>query len=215
MTLRHSPSTHLKYRCASPHAVWWPALCDIIRVRCRRCSGCLAVRETHWVMAAAREQVRAHKTWFITLTFRPADRLQVHSDASALRQISPTATQAQRLARAAGYAVTRYLKRLRKAGFAFRYLIVAEPHRDGFPHFHGVIFDQRQSEGFGEALATQWDAGFTKVAAVKDARALRYVCKYLSKENYSRVRASKKFGDDPNAPPEHVWDPTTYKSVAK
>lgn len=159
-------------------------------------------------MAAAREQVRATQTLFITLTFRPAERLQVHSDATALHQISPRATQAQRLARAAGFAVTRYLKRLRKAGFVFRYLIVAEPHRDGFPHYHGLIFVSGRSEGMFAALSEEWLEGFSKVATVKDARALKYVCKYLSKENYARVRASKFFGVDPNAQ-VNAWGRTT------
>lgn len=214
MTPRSTSPSHLRYRCASPHAVWWPAASDLIRVRCRRCKGCLAVRETRWVMAAAREQVRATQTLFITLTFRPRERLQVHSDATALHQISPRATQAQRLARAAGFAVTRYIKRLRKAGFEFRYLIVAEPHRDGFPHFHGLLFGNdldglsvRDPVTNKYSLA-HWDEGFSQVATVKDARALKYVCKYLSKENYARVRASKFFGVDPNAQ-VNAWGRTT------
>lgn len=205
---RAKPRQRRTYRCTSPHVVHWAAAASNLRVRCRRCEGCLNVRETHWVLAAAREQVRAKKTWFITLTFRPADRLKVFSDASALHQISPRLSQSQRLCRAAGVAVTLWLKRVRRAGFGLRYMVVPEPHRDGFPHFHALVFDTKGRADLREALESAWEWGFTKCVAVKDARALRYVCKYLAKERFGRVRASKQFGVYPELEGRPIWDPT-------
>lgn len=153
-------------------------------------------------MAAAREQMFAKKSYFITLTFKPAERASIFAEATRQIDVFPHRTQAGRLVSAAGSSVTKYLKRLRKAGFRFRYLIVAEPHRNGFPHYHGLIFDlagPTEKPLTPDILGAEWSGGFSMVKGVRDANALRYVCKYLSKEKFARVRASKHFGDPSGA----------------
>lgn len=100
----------------------------------------------------------------------------------------------ERLVTAAGRYITTYTKTLRKRGFQFRYIFVPELHRDGFPHFHGLIHDQGPDLIKWADLAACWVAGFQVSKAVRDARALRYVTKYLSKDRLGRVRASLNYG---------------------
>lgn len=211
MTPRSLPALHL--RCRSPHRVKWVVAEEFIDVRCRQCEGCFRVRQWHWLSAAAHEQAFAKSTWFITLTYRPAVRATILNDASALRVgAHAPAPQSRRLVQASGRHVAKYFKRLRKAGFQVRYLCVPEPHRDGFPHWHGLVHDQAGTLTW-EALTDEWTAGFSVVKIVRDANAMRYVTKYLAKANYGRVRASKNYGApeqrEASTPPSEEGGPQT------
>lgn len=177
-------------RCTSPVRVYWPALCVWLNARCRRCSGCMKTRQWSWVSKAAHEQAFATKTWFVTLTFGPNRRRAIMSAASALGDDQDTD---QRLVRASGVYVAKYIRSLRKKGLECRYLFVPELHRDGFPHWHGLVHDLKDTLTWA-TLSTGWSAGFSVCKIVRDAKALRYVTKYLSKDRLGRVRASINYG---------------------
>lgn len=199
---------HQHLRCTSPARVSWPVLCTSISVRCRRCEGCKRLRQWAWTARSAHEQVFAKKTWFATLTYRPSDRSAIMQRASATWQESdgdPT----KRLITASGSYVSNFCKTLRKRGFEFRYIFVPELHRNGFPHWHGLIFDQTGQLDWRQ-LTTAWSAGFSVMRLVRDANALRYVTKYLCKDNIGRVRASINFGSPGLVPP---GEPPTYVDV--
>lgn len=100
----------------------------------------------------------------------------------------------QRLVRASGIAVSKFFKRLRKSGFEFRYVCVPELHRDGFPHWHGLVHDLR-GDLLWKDLSNRWTSGFSVCKLVKDEKAIRYVTKYLSKAMHGRVRASLRYGE--------------------
>lgn len=188
---RKQPSKRM--RCSSPFRVKWAVVEEFISVRCRRCEGCMRVRQYSWMARAAHEQAFAKNTWFITWTYRPSVRKSVQQRASELgKDCSHTVTQ--RLVAAAGEYVSDTVKRLRKGGFAFRYLCVPELHRDGFPHWHGLIHDL-DGDLNHEVLTAAWREGWSVVKLVRDANALRYVTKYLSKERLGRVRASLSYGE--------------------
>lgn len=178
------------FRCANPIGVYWTALCSYVYVRCRRCEGCMKVRQYGWTARAAHEQVFAKATWFITLTYGPRRRASVFARASAMEREK---SAEHRLIKAAGGYVSNYFKLLRKSGYEFRYLCVPELHRNGFPHWHGLVHDQRGDLTW-EALNSGWSPGFSVVKLVRDANALRYVTKYLCKEKLGRVRASLNYG---------------------
>jgi hypothetical protein len=147
----------------------------------------------------------ANRTWFVTLTFAPEQRFRVKQEASkASRIYAPerfeiTLTdheQFSALASAAGKHVTRWLKRVRKnSGARFRYLLVAEAHKDGFPHFH-LLLHEGTSIVTKRTLQGAWTAGFSsaKVVDCANGKAGYYVCKYLTKSVSARVRASLKYG---------------------
>lgn len=103
-------------------------------------------------------------------------------------------TQNRRLVEATGVAVTAYWKALRKRGYEFRYIAVPELHRDGFPHWHGLVHDLRGDLPW-KPLNELWLSGFSVIKLVKDAKAIRYVTKYLAKDTTGRVRASLRYGD--------------------
>lgn len=139
---------------------------------------------------AAHEQALAKKTWFITLTYAPRHRESILIRAT--REGSEQST-GRRLVSAAGSYVSDYFKALRKRGHEFRYLCIPELHRDGFPHWHGLVHS-KSGELTWSDLTLAWSCGFSVVKLVRDANALRYVTKYLCKEKLGRVRASLNYG---------------------
>jgi hypothetical protein len=93
--------------------------------------------------------------------------------------------------------LTKYLKRVRKeSGAKFRFLLVAEAHKSGLPHYHLLLHEHDQFRPVRKSvLEAQWKAyGFSKWRLIEDERAARYVCKYLSKDAIARVRASIRYG---------------------
>lgn len=194
----------MAYNCESPRAQRYEALQTYIGVRCRKCSSCLKARQWLWRIRAAREQVAAKHTWFVTLTFGRNARARILADASSR---DDGASQADRLTRAAGWFVGNYCKRLRKSGFKVRYVWFAEPHANGFPHFHGLIHDQTGtlSEAQRAAIVAEqlgplesaWSAGSQVVVLpVRDGGAIFYVTKYIAKGRFGRIRASASYGGE-------------------
>lgn len=181
---------HAHLRCSSPAGVWWPALQSSIYVRCRRCEGCLRLRQYSWMARAAHEQAFAQRTWFVTLTYGPDHRAAIMRSASQAKSGKPTS---KRLITASGRYVSGLCKTLRKRGFEFRYIFCPELHQNGFPHWHGLIHCDDELKW--AHLTSAWSAGFSVVKLVRDANALKYVTKYLSKYKLGRVRASLHYGD--------------------
>lgn len=91
--------------------------------------------------------------------------------------------------------LTKYLKRVRKeSGVKLRYLLVAEAHKSGAPHYHLLIHEAGLAPVRHAVLSRQWKLGFSKYNLVKDNRAAFYVTKYLAKSALARVRASQGYG---------------------
>lgn len=180
-----------KYRCQSPVRVWYEAAQGYLDVRCRRCDRCRLMVQYSWLARSAHEQARAKGVWFVTLTFGPVRRREIFASASAMSENGASSTN--RLVRSSGRHVAKFFKLLRKAGFKFRYIFVAELHRDGFPHWHGVLFDQVGNLHW-ESIDKAWSSGFLVAKVVRDANAIRYVTKYIAKAPVGRVRASLNFG---------------------
>lgn len=141
---------------------------------------------------AAWEQSRSKATWFFTFTYGPLARANILSRAHALED--GRRSQSERLCRAAGTYVAAYMRRLRKGGLRVKYLAVPEPHRDGFPHWHGLVHDLDGNADW-ETLTHGWSHGWSVFKIVRDVGAIGYVTKYIAKERYGRIRASIKYGD--------------------
>lgn len=95
----------------------------------------------------------------------------------------------------------------------WRYLLIAEAHQaegstDTRPHFHMLLhcvwpgFEQKSSRLFVPSLGKevdtwpfleeQWSAlGYATIRRVTDSKSAAYICKYLSKDSRTRVRASR------------------------
>lgn len=173
-----------------------------LQVRCRKCRWCKASRSRLWAEKAANEFNHAPRTWFLTLTFAPGVHYQRLAQAR-LRNAGYDDLAADRrfalLVAEYGPDITRFIKRVRKNSRApCRYLLVAERHSrvlEGYPHFHMLVHEVDADRPIRKAvLKNAWQEGFCKVVLAHDARSALYLCKYLSKEASTRIRASFKYG---------------------
>jgi hypothetical protein len=157
----------------------------------------------------AESEIRAAKgrTWFVTLTLAPERHFWVISQARhrlAAQAIDFDAMSERDRFREQvniiNQEITLWLKRLRKQSNApLRYVLVAERHKSGLPHFHALLHEMDESTPVRAALIkSQWRFGFSQCKLVAQGenpqKAARYVSKYLSKDALARVRASVGYG---------------------
>lgn len=170
-------------------------------VRCRRCEACLAHRGRVWTARAVSETLASHRTWFGTLTLHPdrATQARYAADralAAAISDRGDTTNQFRAMVDFVNPEITRMLKRIRKnSGAGLRYLLVAEAHKSGMPHWH-ILLHEHSVACPKRILDQAWQYGFCKwkLVETQEPRQARYVCKYLSKAALSRVRASAYYG---------------------
>jgi len=169
----------------------------VMHVRCRKCDRCLRQRRHEWIRRALREIELADRTWLVTLTMRPDEHYRLLLTAQKnKRDISTEDARLQAELAEAGREVTLYLKRLRKeSGSRLRYLLVAEQHKSGLPHYH-MLMHERCGCVKHATLQGQWHLGFSHAKLLADANGARYVAKYIMKCTGLRVRASVHYGND-------------------
>lgn len=172
-----------------------------VRVPCRKCDECLKHRRRLWTARAMTETRNALRTWFGTLTVSPDRRFHAMmlADRKSCGELDKMTDLERTRAVAAQLApeVTRWLKRVRKeSGAKLRYLLVVEPHQDGFPHFHMLLHEVTITPVPKRILEAQWSYGFSSWRLVPNGemRQVSYVCKYLTKSAQTRVRASRHYG---------------------
>lgn len=198
------PATHKGMRGNIPKGVL------VIMAKCRRCERCLKERSWMWADKARLETEQSERTWFVTLTFKPEQRLVMESvlrlDYSERGEDFDRLNEDERFlafSAASGDRVQRYVKRLRKGSpdwaekpIRLRYLAVSEAHKDGFPHWHMLIHEYPEERLQWRRLSREWTAlGFAKFNLCgEEAVEARYVCKYLAKSMLARVRASNGYG---------------------
>ena len=172
--------------------------------RCRRCGPCLGRRRNLWAARARDEVAMSTRTWFATLTLAPSAHWHLECRASArlteggvdLRKLPPDERFAE-IVKEYAEELTKFMKRVRKnSGAILRYLLVAERHKSGKPHFHALIHEIGTDVPIRHTvLRSAWKLGFTKFKLVeRDVKACWYVSKYLAKDVASRVRASLGYG---------------------
>lgn len=172
--------------------------------RCRKCDRCRAQRAALWRMRAIAETSRAPRTWFGTLTLKPEEQLLSRLRAQA--RLAAEGVDWDTLGQGEQFSahqsevsgeLTKYLKRLRKqTSSPFRYLLVAEQHKSGDPHYHVLIHEVDPDQPIRHAqISGQWKLGFSRFKLIDNANMAGYVCKYLSKSAKARVRASQRYGD--------------------
>ena len=165
-------------------------------VACRKCARCLRRRRREWTMRSAAEISMAQRTWFVTLTIRPAQLYicEVIANKRDIQLMERTQEEQER----ARFAVIveeiqRFLKRIRKNSKAkLRYICVQELHKNGNPHYH-LLIHEVEGTLTKAVLQTAWSYGFSQ-AKLADPKTAIYVCKYLTKGEGARVRASLGYG---------------------
>lgn len=199
---------------------WDKPINTVLDVRCRKCPACLRARSRHWTLRAQEEIACSQRTWFGTLTLSEANqvkalyRAQLSASRRGIDWRYPVKRSCEdtlqsyerrcdqdrfiRVCRAIAPEVTKWLKRVRKeSGAKLRFILVAEAHKSGKPHYHCLIHEVSGSAPIRKrTLQDQWKLGFTQFRLVEEgeSRAARYVCKYLTKSAKARVRASVAYG---------------------
>lgn len=173
-------------------------------VKCRKCPRCLRERAWLWMYRAKNELAASQRTWFITLTFNPTVQMQALNecrmalirnglDFDALSVSQQFSERHQVL----GKVVTLFLKRLRKQSNAsVRYMLVAEAHESGAPHYHMLLHDSEHRITY-RMIENEWSQnGFlhAKLVDANQPKVVWYVCKYIAKSSLARVRASLAYG---------------------
>lgn len=176
-----------------------------VHVPCRKCPACLAARSRLWAARARFEIKRSARTWFGTLTLAPEYHMRTLSAArqAAARlgedfECFDQSRQFVERHKIVSAEITKYLKRLRKdSGAAFKYLLVAEPHKSGLPHYHILVHEVSQwAPVTRRQLQDNWACGFSRWKLVDNEKPAGYVAKYLSKTIAARVRASIGYGKE-------------------
>lgn len=181
-----------------------PQVLEVL-TRCRKCDRCLRARARRWYGAALRETTYSSRTWFGTLTLDPGEQFRALSaarDKLAKQGVDFDTLNAheQFVARhvAIGPELTRYIKRVRKNSRArLRYLLVAEKHKSGDPHYHMLVHESADGGTVPHRiLSTSWNVGFERwrLSDPTKPHSSAYLCKYLSKSLSARVRASQSYG---------------------
>ena len=175
-----------------------------LKVRCRRCRPCLRFRSMVWRSRAEVEMRLSRRTWFGTLTLRP-DRHTYYMYQAALAasrsgidfESEPEHEQFRRRHVEISKEISKFLKRVRKRSGAYlRYLLVAEAHKSGLPHYHLLVHEVTDRPVTKRQLESCWRDGFSKWKLVEadQKNVAGYVAKYLAKSAMARVRASLHYG---------------------
>lgn len=171
-----------------------------METRCRQCENCLKARAAMWRYKAKAEWHNAKRSWLGTLTFSPErqfmalTRARQHLDAQGVDFEKLTIEEQFLLRhRETGREVTLFLKRLRKQGHKFRYVLVVEAHVSGLPHYHLVLHELGEPIRH-KALKESWSSGFSDFKLIETPEGATYAVKYLTKSKMARVRASLGYG---------------------
>lgn len=160
-----------------------------------------------WRERALSETRQASRTWFGTLTLRPQE--QVRALARCRQRLARQGIdfdaldygdQFRERVRALSPLLTLWIKRVRKqSGAALRYILVAEHHQSGLPHFHCLVHEVEAGRPVRyDDLFGQWVHGHAHFKLVGTEEAASYavkVCGYVSKCAAARVRASAHYGN--------------------
>lgn len=176
-----------------------------LKVRCRKCSRCLAARSNEWAARAINELQFWPRSWFGTLTVDPerqflaecvASRRVRRAQLREFEELTPDEQFRERV-RALSPEITTFLKRVRSAsGARLRYLLVCEAHKSGLPHWHLLMHEVAGSVR-KRVLDASWLLGYSQwrvVDTTSNKGPAFYAAKYLSKSALARVRASVEYG---------------------
>lgn len=175
-----------------------------LHTKCRKCETCMKEKRGKWVARMRREILASERTWMATMTIKPEKHYEYRLQCiERLRKLGTNfdslsdAEQHKELVRTIGADITKYFKLLRTCTKAtIRYVLVAERHKSGLPHFHALIHDCDPNRLIKKAeLERYWRHGFTKFKLVENAdKASFYVTKYIAKDLATRIRSSIKYG---------------------
>lgn len=208
-----------------------PPMSVILSVRCRKCEWCKKMRQRFWMGRAFSEYDCAQRTYMGTFTASIDNHIKIDAVARVRLQMAGVdfdglndREKFEARCIEFGTHITLWLKRVRKMGCKFRYLMVAEEHASDVtaaemryrPHVHVLIHEKRLGDFYDGTLKVgrsgmfipdeapqrqAWYLGHTRFQAADSARTATYLCKYITKEAHVRIRASLYYGDSGEGAP--------------
>ena len=141
-----------------------------IYVPCGKCAWCRKAKRNEWCLRFEVEQRQNMFTDFITLTYDEQHVPYYIDEEDGVFEM-----------RASKADVQKFIKRLRKQGYKFKYFIVSElGPKEGRPHYHGIFFSNEKIKE--SDIQEKWNKGFTSSYPASPG-AMRYVTKYILKGN--------------------------------
>lgn len=140
-----------------------------IYVPCGKCAWCRRQKRNEWCLRFSVEMQDNIFNKFVTLTYND-DNLPftIDTDTGEIKYIASKSD------------IQKFIKRLRKMGYKFKYFIVSELGPKNLrPHYHALFFS---NEDMDNAIQDKWDKGFSMSVPASEG-ALRYVTKYILKGN--------------------------------
>jgi len=142
-----------------------------ISVACRKCEDCIKARKRHWIGRLMAEQQTCHSVWFMTLTIKGG---YDNEDAYRLNYAD----------------IQKMFKRLRKAGYRFKYVAVGEyGGEENRAHYHVEIFwqDRPPPAEFNRRKGYEWEYWEKGNACIEIPRSQQacaaYIMDYMNKSN--------------------------------
>lgn len=131
---------------------------------CGRCLACRIRRRSIWAIRMLHEITTAHRACFITLTYSDEHLPRRGSDSRGILVKSD---------------LQKFFKRLRKAGYEFKYYACGEYGDIGSrPHYHAILFGVELQR---EALEEAWTMGICDSGTATE-RSVKYVAGYVAKK---------------------------------
>lgn len=159
--------------CVNPVRIQSPLLSHknkFIYVPCGKCAWCRKDKRNEWYLRFKLEMENNQFTKFVTLTYSD-DQLPFYLDEET-GEFGYRADKSD---------VQKFIKRMRKAGYQFKYFIVSEyAPKTRRPHYHGLFFSDDNIKD--EVVRKHWQKGVTDTQDAEEG-CLKYVTKYILKGN--------------------------------
>lgn len=152
-----------------------------ITVPCGKCAFCLATRRSDWVQRLMQEWRASEGSAFVTLTY---DRKHVPIE-SGIAENGTWSHPVQTLRIA---DLQKYFKRIRKAGYRFRYYAVGEYGSETYrPHYHVIFFGNIPEE----VIRKHWSMGIVHCGRLTLA-SCGYCTKYVINSKMRGMKDGRK-----------------------
>jgi len=168
------PTTDVDRMCRAPTWIYHPDGVEYgkLAVPCRKCWECQKLRKDDYVGRLLAEQAFSDWTAVLTLTYRDSPERELDG---AHLEVYPLHLQ-------------KFVRSLRRRGLLVRYFATAEKgSRFGRAHFHMVLFGKGPKPDWPDGRKVrhhvpEWPHGFISSEFNPEARAFRYVAKYILKD---------------------------------
>lgn len=141
-----------------------------IYVPCGRCAWCRKQKRNEWCLRFEIESKDNTYVDFVTLTYDEENvPIHIDEDDGVCEMVASVSD------------VQKFIKRLRKSGYKFKYFIVSElGPKNKRPHYHGIFFSNEKINE--KDIQSKWNKGFTSSYPATPG-AMKYVTKYILKGN--------------------------------